>query len=69
MAKFKIEVPNKNYNGVTEGVAFVDGYGETDDVNIKNVLINDYNYSLVEEKKEAKTEESKKASGDKSSKK
>jgi hypothetical protein len=46
---FKIKTPNDRYNGVTEGVAFANGVGETDDENVKNVLINDYGYSVVEE--------------------
>jgi hypothetical protein len=68
MAKYKIEVPNKMYNGITEGVPFVDGFGETDDENIKNVLINDFGYTLccddvnaedkAEDKKPAKSAKS-----------
>jgi hypothetical protein len=57
--KYKILTPNKQYNGVTEGVAFANGVGHTDNESIKNVLVNDYGYSC-ETKPEAKP---KKASG------
>jgi hypothetical protein len=57
---FKIKAPNEKYNGVTEGVAFVNGVGETDDKNAKNVLINDYGYSFVEEPKKKAAEKPKK---------
>jgi len=53
--KYKILTPNEQYNGVTEGVAFAAGVGYTDDENVKNVLVNDYKYS-VEEQSTKKTE-------------
>jgi hypothetical protein len=46
--KFKILTPNKQYNGVTEGVAFAAGVGFTDDEALKNVLVNDYGYKCEE---------------------
>lgn len=51
--KYKILTPNKQYDGVTEGVAFAAGVGYTDDENIKNKLVNNYGYAC-EEKAEAK---------------
>lgn len=62
MAKYKIKTPNDRYNGVTEGVAFVNGVGETDDENVKNVLVNDYGYE-PEVKPEAKPKQPAKAKG------
>lgn len=44
---YKIETPNKLYNGVTEGVPFSKGIGQTDDKNIRNVLVNDYGYTDI----------------------
>jgi hypothetical protein len=58
--KYKILTPNTQYNGVTEGVAFADGVGHTDDENIKNKLVNNYGYSC-EEKKAPAEEKPKKA--------
>ncbi|KHF40708.1 hypothetical protein [Halalkalibacter okhensis] len=46
---FKIETPNKNYNGSTYGVAFVNGQGETNKEEIKNILVHDFGYKLVKE--------------------
>ncbi|MEN2464913.1 Rho termination factor N-terminal domain-containing protein [Ornithinibacillus sp. JPR2-1] len=50
---YKIQTPNPQYNGVTEGVAFAKGIGYTDDLNIRNVLINDYKYADISEVAEA----------------
>lgn len=49
---FKIKTPNENYNGVTFGVKFVSGIGETESEESKNVLVHDFGYLLVEETKE-----------------
>lgn len=46
---YKLKTPNPLYNGVTEGVAFVKGLGETTDKNIRNVLVNDYKYEDISE--------------------
>ena len=35
MAKTKIYAPNKKYNGVTAGISFADGVGETSDERLK----------------------------------
>lgn len=53
--KYVIETPNKQYTGVTEGVAFVDGRAIVEDEVLKNVLVNNYGYSArpLDEKKGA----------------
>jgi hypothetical protein len=45
--KYRIETPNKQYHGITEGVPFSEGVGETNDVNVRNVLVNDFGYKDV----------------------
>lgn len=54
-----LKTPNKQYNGVTEGVAFSKGIGQTDNSNIRNILVNDYGYVDVtpELKKEKEIDE------------
>lgn len=54
MSKWRITVPNKNYNGVTEGVAFIQGEALVADEISKNVLVVNYGYSaeLVEDEAE-----------------
>jgi hypothetical protein len=49
MTKYIIETPNKAYNGVTYGVQFENGIGETEDVIVKNVLVNDFGYQVTDE--------------------
>jgi len=44
---YKIKTPNENYNGVTYGIKFTNGLGETDSEEIKNILIHDFGYELV----------------------
>jgi hypothetical protein len=56
MTKYIIETPNKNYNGVTHGVQFVNGVGETNNENIRNVLVSDFGYDLVNEKQNTEKE-------------
>ena len=46
---YKISTPNKRYSGVTEGVAFADGIGQTGCKNTRNVLVNDYGYTDITE--------------------
>src|SRR5690625_181511 len=46
---YKIETPNKLYKGITEGVPFSQGVGQTDDKNVRNVLVNDYGYEDITE--------------------
>jgi len=41
---YKIETPNKLYNGTTHGVRFENGVGYTDDKKVRDVLINDFKY-------------------------
>lgn len=48
---YKIKTPNPNYNGTTAQVRFLNGIGETTDEQVKNELVNDYGYLLVEENK------------------
>lgn len=59
--KYTIKTPNKNYNGVTYGISFVDGVATTDDEKVKNVLVNDFGYSveITEDKKEVKPKNTK----------
>jgi hypothetical protein len=54
MSKFSIKTPNEIYNGVTEGVPFASGIGQTDDENVRNVLVNDYGYEDITENKKTK---------------
>ncbi|KYD30055.1 hypothetical protein [Geobacillus sp. B4113_201601] len=64
---YKIKTPNENYNGVTYGIKFTNGLGETDSEEIKNILIHDFGYELVysdtqiEEQKEQPKQTSKKS--------
>jgi hypothetical protein len=44
---YKIKTPNHNYNGVTYGVKFTNGLGETDSEEVKNILVHDFGYELV----------------------
>ncbi|WP_262372747.1 hypothetical protein [Sutcliffiella horikoshii] len=53
---FTIKTPNNKYSGVTEGVAFADGVGKTEDENVRNVLVNDYGYEdVTKEDKKSKS--------------
>ncbi len=45
--QYTLKTPNHLYSGVTEGVPFSQGIGKTDDVNVRNVLVNDYKYEDV----------------------
>lgn len=45
--KYVIKTPNEHYCGVTEGVDFENGVGSTSDENIRNILVNDYQYEDV----------------------
>lgn len=67
MMKYVIETPNKRYSGVTEGVAFSGGRAIVEDENIKNILVNDYGYSVAEEIFDDKNED--KSAAKKSAKK
>lgn len=63
---FLIKTPNEKYNGITEGVPFVNGQAKVEDEAVRNVLVNDYGYADVTEKAEKKAEEKapkRKASG------
>jgi hypothetical protein len=53
---YTIKTPNPNYNGVTEGVAFVNGVARVEDEVTRNVLVNNYGYIDATEEK-SKTEE------------
>jgi hypothetical protein len=53
---YTIKTPNPNYNGVTEGVAFVNGVARVEDEVTRNVLVNNYGYIDATEEK-PKTEE------------
>ncbi|MBC9786720.1 hypothetical protein H1S01_19965 [Heliobacterium chlorum] len=52
MAKYRIKTPNVIYNGVTEGVLFQNGEAIVEDERLKNLLTNDYGYTVevIEEK-------------------
>jgi hypothetical protein len=54
MSKYTIKTPNELYNGVTEGVPFAKGIGQTDEENVRNVLVNDYGYEDITENKKTK---------------
>lgn len=45
---WRITTPNKNYCGVTEGVAFVNGEAVVDSEVLKNVLVQNYGYHAEE---------------------
>ncbi|AUM66379.1 hypothetical protein C0R09_18665 [Brevibacillus laterosporus] len=49
---YTIKTPNDKYNGITEGVPFVNGVAEVKDVVTRDVLVNNYGYM-----DETKTEE------------
>lgn len=53
--KFRITVPNKNYCGVTEGVAFANGEAVIEDKILAEVFKVNYGYT-VEELKPKKVE-------------
>ncbi|MBC9786713.1 hypothetical protein H1S01_19930 [Heliobacterium chlorum] len=46
MAKYRIKTPNVIYNGVTEGVLFQNGEAIVEDERLKNLLTNDYGYTV-----------------------
>ena len=48
---YTIQTPNPFYNGKTHGVSFEKGIGTTKDENVKNILVNDFGYKLLEETK------------------
>ncbi|MBC9785101.1 hypothetical protein H1S01_11340 [Heliobacterium chlorum] len=45
MAKYRITTPNPIFNGVTEGVLFVNGVAIIDDEQKKYLFENDYKYT------------------------
>lgn len=47
--KYKIKAPNGEWSGIANGVLFRNGLGETDDLDVRNRLINVYGYSDVTE--------------------
>jgi hypothetical protein len=49
---FLIKTPNEKYNGVTEGVPFVNGQAKVEDEAVRNVLVNNYGYIDATEKVE-----------------
>lgn len=54
---FKIKTPSDIYNGVTAGVRFEDGIGETDVKAVRDELVDDFGYEDVTEKKEKAAED------------
>ena len=56
---FTIKTTNPNYNGVTEGVTFVNGVAEVSDEFLRNVLVNNYGYIDATEVKPTTAAESK----------
>ena len=46
---FKIKTPSDIYNGITVGIKFENGIGFTEDEKVKNTLVNDFGYELVNE--------------------
>lgn len=56
---YKLKTPNSLYSGVTEGVPFSQGLGQTEDENTRNILVNDYKYEDItpEPEKEKTIEE------------
>jgi hypothetical protein len=66
---FIIKTPNEKYNGITEGVPFVNGQAKVEDEVVRNVLVNNYGYidatEKVEKPKQAeeKAPKQRKASG------
>ena len=44
---YVLKTPNPLYKGITEGVPFSKGIGQTDDKNVRNVLVNDYKYEDI----------------------
>jgi hypothetical protein len=49
---FLIKTPNEKYNGITEGVPFVNGQAKVEDEAVRNVLVNNYGYIDATEKVE-----------------
>lgn len=45
---YTIKTPSSFYCGVTYNVKFKDGVGETDDEELKDILINDFKYKLID---------------------
>ncbi|WP_026558360.1 hypothetical protein [Brevibacillus sp. NSP2.1] len=55
---YTIKTPNAQYNGITEGVPFVNGVAEVKDEATRNVLVNNYGYiDATGDTPEPKTEE------------
>lgn len=57
---YKIKTPNPSYNGVTYGVEFINGNGQTNDEIIRDILVNDFGYEEVIEDKISKSNVKKK---------
>ncbi|MFT4413194.1 hypothetical protein ACLM5H_04960 [Fredinandcohnia humi] len=53
MKKFKVTTKNKLYNGITEGVAFVNGEAIVEDEVKVKVLVHNYGYEAEEMKAKA----------------
>lgn len=54
---YKIKTPNPYYTGKTYDVLFNKGIGLTENENVKNILVNDFGYELVEETKKLEPKE------------
>ena len=49
---YKIKTPNENYNGTTFGVQFKNGMAEVESEELKNILVYNFGYQLIEENKQ-----------------
>jgi len=54
--KYTIEVPNKLYSGVTEGVPFVNGVATVEDEKVRDILVINYGYTDATPKSTSKTQ-------------
>ncbi|MEC1155652.1 hypothetical protein [Cytobacillus horneckiae] len=54
---YKIKTPSNLYNGITSGIQFKNGIGLTNEESVKNVLIHDFNYTLIEGEKETQDDD------------
>jgi len=57
---YKIKTPNPHYNGITNGIKFNNGIGETDSEIVKNILVNEFKYTLILDEKEDNNKEDEK---------
>ncbi|AEB25377.1 MULTISPECIES: hypothetical protein [Bacillus amyloliquefaciens group] len=61
--KYKIQTPNKYYNGVTAGVSFSSGVAEIESKEVRDDLVNNFGYTDITPEAKAPKKPARKSSG------